>query len=292
MTARDVFRAIGTLTIAEGLALAIGGRAAVRLAERVVPDWYRLWLRPLGRASPPIVRALGLLETTFGLWLLAMMPPAPRALRDLAVVALEPLAALWQATFARLADQDFDDLLRQYVPPGARVLDLGSGVGDNLARLLSLDLPFGSYLGVDPSPEALARARARFDGVPKIEFVRNDLLNEPLPLGEFDLILSTWALDRIEDPFALIVRAMRQLRHGGHALLLFASVPRDWRAGLARFVAPLVGRQLRPASIYHGLPSFTAEEEFGDGLVSLVILENPAPLPLPISVSPPEQTRY
>lgn len=290
MTFRDVFRLVGVLTVLEGLALAVGGRRTVRIIEKIAPGWYRLWLRPLTRVSPIVVRAIGAFEAVFGLRLLAMTPPAPRFLRQLAATAQEPAIALWQATAAHLADQDFDDLLRQYVPPGARVLDLGCGEGDNLARLLGFGLPFGSYVGVDSSPEALARARARFDGIPKVDFFRNDLLNDQLPAGEFDLILSTWALDRVVDPFALVVRAIRQLRHGGHVMLLFASPPRGWRAGLACLVARLAGRRLHPASIYHGLPSFTAEQEFADGLVSLVILENPSPVPAPVGVSPPERT--
>jgi SAM-dependent methyltransferase len=289
MTSRDLLRWISMLTILAGMALVVGGRQTVRTIEHLTPRWYRFWLRPLGRVSPTIIRALGAIESLFGIWLLAMVPPAPKGFQELASAALEPAYALWQKTVAHQAETDFDELLHQYVPPGARILDLGCGEGNNLARLLRFGLPFGSYLGLDTSAETLARARARFSGIPKVDFMRNDLLNQQLPPGEFDLIVSSWALDRIEDPFALIVRAMRQLRQDGHAMLLFASPPRDWRAGLAQFLARLAGRQLRPASIYHGLPSFAAEQEFANGLVSLVILENPAPAPVPISAAPPER---
>jgi len=287
MTARDVLRWIGVLTVLEGLAFAIGGRGTARFLARVAPGWYRLWLKPLDSISPLAIRAIGAFQVALGLRILAMVPPAPTIVRLVASVALAPTNALWQAAVARPAEYVFDDLLRQFVPPGARVLDLGCGEGDNLARLLQAGLPFGSYLGLDTSPAVLARARARFTGFPKVDFVRNDLLNEPLPSGEFDLIVSTWALDRIEDPFALIVRALRQLRQGGRAILLFASPPRDGRGGFPRLVASLTGRHLYPASIYYGLPSFAVEEEFSNGLVSLVILESPTTVSAPISTAPP-----
>lgn len=290
LTSRDALRWIGVLTILEGMALVLGGRDAVCLGERLAPDWYRFWLRPLVRLSPSAVRLLGAFEAAFGLQLLAMTPPAPGITRAIARTVLEPVGAIWDVAVAARAESRFSELLRQFVPPGARILDLGCGEGDNLARLLDEDLPFGSYLGLDRSPAVLARARARFAGIPKIEFERNDLLNDQLPTGEFDLILSAWALDHLEDPFVLIVRALRQLRQGGHAMLLFVSPPRDWRAGPARLIARRTGHHLYPASIYHGLPGFTAEQEFSNGLISLVILQNPLPVPSPIAASPPETT--
>lgn len=291
MTARDVFRWVSILMVLEGLALAVGGRRAIHGIQKIAPAWYRLWLTPLARLSPIAVRAIGIAEVVLGLRLVAMAPPASRFPRQLASIALEPVNALWQATVARRAERDFDQLLRQYVTPGARVLDLACGAGDNLARLLDADLPFGSYLGVDRSPELLARARARFDGISKVDFLLNDLLNDQLPPGEVDLILSAWSLDRVPDPFALIVRAVRQLRQGGHAMLVFASPPSDSWAGLASAIARLLGRQLHPASIYDGLPSFTAAQEYAGGLASLVILENPSPVPAMVGSSPPEESR-
>ncbi|MGH2460511.1 MAG: class I SAM-dependent methyltransferase [Chloroflexota bacterium] len=289
MTARDAFRAMSILMVLQGLALAVGGRRAIQGLEKVAPQWFQLWLSPLARQSPIVPRAIGLAEVILGLRLVAMAPPSPGLPRRLASIALEPVNALWQATVARQAERDFDQLLRQYVPPGARVLDLACGAGDNLARLLDADLPFGSYVGVDCSATLLAQARARFDGLPKIAFLLNDLLNDQLPPGEVDLILSTWSLDRVPDPFALIVRAMRQLRQDGHAMLLFASPPSSSPSAFASVIAKLLGRQLHPASLYDGLPTFTAAQTYAGGLASLVILENPPPVPAPVGASPPEE---
>ncbi|HLG51669.1 MAG TPA: class I SAM-dependent methyltransferase [Chloroflexota bacterium] len=278
MTARDALRRISLLALLQGVALVIGGRSIFYVAERVSPLWYRPWLHRFVRMSPLLSRVFGGLEIIAALRLLAMFPPRPALLRPVSGLVDQPTVMLWRATVARDADRRFAELLRSFVLPGARILDLGCGEGDNLTRLLEWQLPFGSYLGLDISPAALARARARFAEVPKVDFRQNDLLNEQLPPGEVDLILSSWALDRIPDPFALVVRAVRQLRWGGHALLLFSSAPRPGRARMARWLALLAGRTLHPSSLYDGLPSFVAAEEFADGLVTLVVLENTEPV--------------
>ena len=283
MTARETLRLLGPLVMLEGLALAIGGRHTLRVAEKLGPRWYNAWLGPLAKLPSPVLRALGGLEFLFGLQVWAMAPPAPRLVEELASLTLQPAETLWRDTFAAPAERAFADVLRESVPPGARVLDLGCGDGDNLARLLRLDLPFASYLGLDPSAGRLARARARFADLPKVAFIRNDLYTEQLPTGEFDLILSTWALDLIYDPFELIVRAMRQLRHGGHAILLYASQPAEPPPVLVDWLGKLTGRRLRPTNLYEGLPAFVARDSFAGETASLVILENKEPLPTPIS---------
>ena len=286
MIARDALRWLGSLIMLEGLTLVVGGRQTLRIAGKLGPRWYSAWLGPLTELPAPVLGALGGVEFLLGLHVRAMAPPAPRFVEEIASLTLQPVETLWRDAFAASAERAFDDVLSESVPPGARVLDLGCGDGDNLARLRRLDLPFASYLGLDPSTHRLAHARARFAGLPKADFVRNDLDTEQLPTGEFDLIVSTWALDRIDNPFELIVRAMRQLRHGGHAILLFASqtsgsppVPADWLAKLTR-------RRLRPANLYEGLPSYVARESFVGGSASLVILENKEPFPTPICISP------
>ena len=61
----------------------------------------------------------------------------------------DPFRAHWELVWARNAVRDLDSLLRRYVTPEARVLDLGCGSGANLARLRRLRLPLGHYTGVD-----------------------------------------------------------------------------------------------------------------------------------------------
>ena len=72
----------------------------------------------------------------------------------------------------------------------ARVLDLGSGVGDVALAVANRVGPTGSVLGIDRSPSALAVARERTERarLGNIEFVEGDLTAAAID-GEFDAVV-------------------------------------------------------------------------------------------------------
>jgi SAM-dependent methyltransferase len=102
------------------------------------------------------------------------------------------------------------------IRPGMRVLDLGCGAGD--AAFVAADLvgPDGSVVGVDRSPDALARARlrARQRGLVQVQFVEGDI-PEPAPGGPFDAIIERVVLLWVPDPAAVLRRQATVLRPGG-----------------------------------------------------------------------------
>jgi ubiquinone/menaquinone biosynthesis C-methylase UbiE len=91
----------------------------------------------------------------------------------------------------RKADLDFMKFL---IPPGKRILELGCGSGDLLA---ALEPSYG--VGVDFSPSAIARARARH---PDLHYVAGDA-EEPATLaaieGPFDYIVIADTIGMFED---------------------------------------------------------------------------------------------
>jgi SAM-dependent methyltransferase len=102
------------------------------------------------------------------------------------------------------------------IRPGMRVLDLGCGAGD--AAFVAADLvgPGGSVVGVDRSPDALARARRRAGrrGLTRVQFIEGDI-HDPVPGGPFDAIVERVVLLWVPDPAAVLRRQATVLRPGG-----------------------------------------------------------------------------
>src|SRR3954447_2933579 len=98
---------------------------------------------------------------------------------------------------------------------GMRVLDLGSGAGD--VSLLAADIvgPGGSVLGLDQSPEAVAKATTRAPA--NVRFAVGDI-HEPAPDGPFDAVIGRLVLMYVPDPAAVLRAQASVLRAGGRVI--------------------------------------------------------------------------
>ena len=90
-------------------------------------------------------------------------------------------------------------VLLEFVPTDVeRILDLGTGDGRLLA-LLRTERPNTEGVGLDVSPAMLRAARERFRDDGKVQVLQHDL-EEPLPdLGQFDAIVSSFAIHHVSD---------------------------------------------------------------------------------------------
>ena len=111
--------------------------------------------------------------------------------------------------------------------PGV-ALDAACGTGRHSAYLASLG---HTVIGVDSSPEMLARARAK---VPAGEFHEADLHALPLPDDHVDLIVCGLAVMHVPDLVPVLREFVRVLRPGGDLVIS------DWRGLIGDIRVPVV----------------------------------------------------
>jgi SAM-dependent methyltransferase len=102
-----------------------------------------------------------------------------------------------------------------WIAPPARVLDLGCGLGVELAALAGRGF---QAIGIDTSPVAVERARRAH---PEVEFVVGDVLELPFEDESFDVIIDRGCFHTLAgaDRPRYEREAWRVLRPGGHFLL-------------------------------------------------------------------------
>jgi SAM-dependent methyltransferase len=183
------------------------------------------------------------------------------------------------------------------IRPGMRVLDLGCGAGDVSFVAAGLVGPEGCVVGLDNSPQSLARARLRAEqrGLTQVEFVEGDI-RDPAPGGPFDAIVGRLVLMYVPDPAAVLRQQATVLRAGGLVVPIEFDVPTsralpaspllsqaiDWiaetftRAGIepslgARLWAVVREAGLRPLGMTGVQPHFGPGDPAAVGLIAGII---------------------
>jgi len=121
---------------------------------------------------------------------------------------------------------DYDELQTQAVAAtGAnarRILELGVGTGETARRVLAAH-PTAHLTAIDSSPEMLERAREVLPGAD----LQRARLEDPLPEGPFDLVVSTLAVHHLDGRGKqdLFRRVAAVLEPGGRFVLADLVVP-------------------------------------------------------------------
>jgi ubiquinone/menaquinone biosynthesis C-methylase UbiE len=104
------------------------------------------------------------------------------------------------------------------VRPGATVLDVGCGTGLSFSLLHARVGAQGRIVGIEPSPEMLAQARARIahEGLPGISLVQSSAATARLP-GQADAALFHFTHDVLQDPEA-VAHVLAHLKPGAHVV--------------------------------------------------------------------------
>jgi demethylmenaquinone methyltransferase/2-methoxy-6-polyprenyl-1,4-benzoquinol methylase len=143
--------------------------------------------------------------------------------------------------------------------PGEKVLDVATGTGlvsEELVRRYECEV-----VGIDQSPQMLARAQARLDGDPElrrlISLRQGEAERLPFADAEFDHLTFTYLLRYVEDPGATLAELSRVVKPGGRIASLEFAVPDQavWR-GLWRLYTrlglPALGRLVSREWAYTG----------------------------------------
>ncbi len=271
-----LLRVTGLSMIVDGILLALAGRRYAWMwhlgtekgAYYEAVQWF---------ASIPqwLLRLIGLAEAAAGVKVLGRAPLTVSAVYNSLAGAHSTVDTSWRDWLYAGAHRDFDNMLAIYLPPDGQILDLGVGTGANLGRLLQMDVPFASYTGVDRTEAMLEQARAKYSHLSAVQFQQLDLEQDPLPEGPFDLIISSWVLEHLDEPVAVVEKAWWQLRPGGHIVLLFEVEDEGWYSRLENRALGFFAAQQVPAEAVAQFPGLQRLDRYSGpfGQLALVVLE-------------------
>lgn len=105
--------------------------------------------------------------------------------------------------------------------PGQTVLDLGSGAGIDCFLAAREVGPTGRVIGVDMTPEMVARARANAakSGYDNVEFRLGEIEALPVADASVDVIISNCVLNLSPEKERVLAEAFRVLRPGGRVVV-------------------------------------------------------------------------
>ncbi len=175
---------------------------------------------------------------------------------------------------------DYDRLQGQVVcaaqSRAGRVLELGTGTGESARRVLEQN-PRAHLVGIDASGEMLTRARAILPANRARLLVSR--LEDPLPAGPFDLVVSVLAVHHLDGPGKadLFRRIASVLAPSGRFVLGDLVVPAD----PADAVTPVDGLYDKPSSVseqmlWLGEAGLTARVAWTHRDVAVIVAERPA----------------
>jgi SAM-dependent methyltransferase len=159
------------------------------------------------------------------------------------------------------------DWVKERLPPGVAVLDVGCGSGEFLAGIAP---GAGRAVGLEFSPAASARARER-----GLEVMEGDLAARSGEFARsFDSVCAFHVLEHLPDPVDFLKSLRRCLRVGGS---LYVSVPNRMRSGKA----PLEPLDCPPHHLTRWSPASLAALVRRSGLLPAEVATEPVELSIP-----------
>lgn len=135
--------------------------------------------------------------------------------------------------------------------PGETILDLGSGAGIDVQLAARQVGPDGLVIGVDMTPEMLARARtlAAEAGLANVEFRAGRLEQLPVADASVDAVTSNCVINLVPDKGAVFREIARVLKPGGRLvvsdIILDGELPAEVRSSVLAYVGCVAGAMQR-----------------------------------------------
>lgn len=133
------------------------------------------------------------------------------------------------------------------IKAGDRVLDLGSGAGNDCFVARSIVGENGFVTGLDFTDEMLDKAKRNnvIMGYENVEFVKGDIEQIPLPDDSYDVVISNCVLNLVPDKERAFAEIRRVLKPGGHLcvsdIVLKGDLPGDMREAAALYAGCVSG---------------------------------------------------
>ena len=131
--------------------------------------------------------------------------------------------------------------------PGEVVVDLGSGGGVDCFLASKEVGPTGSVIGVDMTPQMLAKARKNADsgGYTNVEFRLGEIENLPVADHTADVVISNCVINLSTDKRRVYREAFRVLKNGGRFavadMVAIAPLPEDLKGDVAAYTGCISG---------------------------------------------------
>ena len=134
-----------------------------------------------------------------------------------------------------------------HLRPGEIVVDLGSGGGLDVFLAAKKVGPTGRAIGIDMTPEMIARARANADvaGYTNVEFHHSSIDKIPLADSSVDCVISNCVINLAPDKPAVFREIFRILKPGGRVavsdIALKGELPKEIATSVAAYTGCIAG---------------------------------------------------
>ena len=149
------------------------------------------------------------------------------------------------------------------IAAGQRALDVGCGTG-TLLLLAAQSHPNAEFVGLDPDPNILTRARKKLAGFPNVDLNDGSATALPFPAGTFDRVLSSLVFHHLSGAQKMIAlhEILRVLRPRGELHLADFGAPHTRTMRVLSILVENVGREHVTENFRGLLPAMLSEAGF------------------------------